>query len=182
VKLCIWRSAKNTDLFENRVPRTFVPKRGEETGGWKELLNEEIHVFYSSLNTIKVIKSRTVRWVGHVVHTWRWEIRKKFWLERLKVRDHSEDLDVDINSFVRTSCCCRGWWVRLCLWTAATSGPIVQPQIIYEYGEPRQDDIDRGTEELGEKSVLCHFVYHKPHTNKPGFVPHLLYLHVNIPT
>jgi hypothetical protein len=33
--------------------------------------------------------------------------------------------------------------VRLCLWTASASGPIVRPQVIYEHGEPRWNDIDR---------------------------------------
>jgi hypothetical protein len=40
----------------------------EVTGGWRKLHNEEIHNFYSSLNIIRVIKSRRMRWARHVAH------------------------------------------------------------------------------------------------------------------
>jgi hypothetical protein len=56
-------------VFENRVlRRIFGPKRDEVTGERKKLHNEELHTFYSSLNIIKQIKSRRMRWVGHVAH------------------------------------------------------------------------------------------------------------------
>jgi hypothetical protein len=42
------------------------PKRDEETGGWRNLHNEELHNFYSSPSIIKLVKSRTMRWVRHV--------------------------------------------------------------------------------------------------------------------
>jgi hypothetical protein len=53
--------------------------------------------------------------------------------------------------------------VRLCLWTAATNGPIVHPPgNTYEYGEPRWNDIDRGKPKNSEKNLSqCHFVHHK---------------------
>jgi hypothetical protein len=54
-------------MFENRVSRRiFGPKRDEVTGGWRKLHNEELHNFYSSPSIIRMIKSRRVRWVGHV--------------------------------------------------------------------------------------------------------------------
>jgi hypothetical protein len=54
-------------VFENRVPRRiFGPKRDEVTGGWRKLHNEELHILYSSPNIIRQIKSRRMRWVGHV--------------------------------------------------------------------------------------------------------------------
>jgi hypothetical protein len=54
-------------MFENRVlRRIFRPKR-EEMGGWKILHNEEPHNLYASPNVITVIKSRSMRWSGHVV-------------------------------------------------------------------------------------------------------------------
>jgi hypothetical protein len=53
-------------VFENRVLRKiFGPKR-EEDGSWRKLHNDELHDLYSSLNIVRVIKSRRMRWVGHV--------------------------------------------------------------------------------------------------------------------
>jgi hypothetical protein len=48
------------------VRRIFGPKRDEETGGWRKLHNEELHNLYSSPNIIRIIKSRRMRWAGHV--------------------------------------------------------------------------------------------------------------------
>jgi hypothetical protein len=53
-------------VFENRVlRRIFGPKR-EEDGSWRKLDNDELHSLYSSPNVVRVIKSRRMRWVGHV--------------------------------------------------------------------------------------------------------------------
>jgi hypothetical protein len=53
-------------VFENRVlRRIFGPKR-EEDGSWRKLHNDEIHNLCSSPNIVRVIKSRRMRWVGHV--------------------------------------------------------------------------------------------------------------------
>jgi hypothetical protein len=46
--------------------RIFGPKRDGETGGWRKLYNEEFHNLYSSPSIIKIIKSRRMRWAGHV--------------------------------------------------------------------------------------------------------------------
>jgi hypothetical protein len=43
----------------------FGPKR-EEDGSWRKLHNDELHSLYSSPNTLSVIKSRRMRWTGHV--------------------------------------------------------------------------------------------------------------------
>jgi hypothetical protein len=52
-------------VFENRVlRRIFGPKRDEVTGKWRKLHNEELHNLYSFLNM--QIKSKRMRWVGHV--------------------------------------------------------------------------------------------------------------------
>jgi hypothetical protein len=54
-------------VFENRVLRgIFGPKRDEVTGEWRRLHNEELYDLYSSPNIIWVIKSRRMRWAGHV--------------------------------------------------------------------------------------------------------------------
>jgi hypothetical protein len=54
-------------VFENRVVRRiFGPKRDEITGEWRKLHNEELHILYSSPNIIRQIKSRRMRWAGHV--------------------------------------------------------------------------------------------------------------------
>jgi acyl-coenzyme A synthetase/AMP-(fatty) acid ligase len=44
----------------------FGPKRDEVTGYWRKLHNEELHNLYSSPSVIRMIKSRRMRWVGHV--------------------------------------------------------------------------------------------------------------------
>jgi len=57
-------------FFENRVfRRIFELKRDEVTGNWRKLHNEELNDLYCSPNTIRVIKSIKMRWVGHVAHT-----------------------------------------------------------------------------------------------------------------
>jgi hypothetical protein len=54
-------------VFENRVLRIiFGPKRDEVMGGWRKLHNEELHNLYSSQSIIRIIKSRRMRWAGHV--------------------------------------------------------------------------------------------------------------------
>jgi hypothetical protein len=55
-------------VFVNGVlRRIFGPKRDEVTGEWRKLHNEELNVLYASPNIVQVIKSRKIRWVGHVV-------------------------------------------------------------------------------------------------------------------
>jgi hypothetical protein len=44
----------------------FVSKRDEVIGGWRKLHNEELHDLYSTPSIIRMIKSRRMRWVGHV--------------------------------------------------------------------------------------------------------------------
>jgi hypothetical protein len=54
-------------VYENRVlRRIFGPKRGEVTGDWRKLHNDELHDLYSSPSIIRMIKSRRMRWTGHV--------------------------------------------------------------------------------------------------------------------
>jgi hypothetical protein len=54
-------------VFESWVLRRICgPKRDEVTGGWRKLHNEELHDLYSSPSIIRIIKSRRMRWEGHV--------------------------------------------------------------------------------------------------------------------
>jgi hypothetical protein len=54
-------------VFENRVlRRIFGVKRDDVTGEWRKLHNEELHDLYPSPSIIKIMKSRTMRWAGHV--------------------------------------------------------------------------------------------------------------------
>jgi len=54
-------------VFENRVlRRIFRPKRDEVIGKWRKLHNEELSDLYSLPNIVRVVKSRRMRWAGHV--------------------------------------------------------------------------------------------------------------------
>jgi hypothetical protein len=56
-------------VLANRVlRRIFRFEKKEVVGGWRRLHNEELHNLYTSLNIIRVVKLRRMRWVGHVAH------------------------------------------------------------------------------------------------------------------
>ena len=55
-------------MFENRVLRRVSgSKRDEVTGEWRKLHNEELRDLYSLPKIVLVVKSRSMRWAGHVV-------------------------------------------------------------------------------------------------------------------
>jgi hypothetical protein len=53
-------------VFENRVLRRIFGPKSEEDGSWRKLHNDELHSLYSSPNIVMAIKSRRMRWAGHV--------------------------------------------------------------------------------------------------------------------
>jgi hypothetical protein len=80
------KEERRLSVFENRVlRRIFRPKR-EEDRSWRESHNDELHGLYSSPNTVRVIKSRKMRWAGHVAPMGEGR--------GLNVRDHWEGLGI----------------------------------------------------------------------------------------
>jgi len=61
------REESKLRVFENMVlRRIFGPRRDEVTGDWRRFHNEELNDLYCSPNIVRVIKSRRMRWAGHV--------------------------------------------------------------------------------------------------------------------
>ena len=61
------RDERKLRVFENMVlRRIFGPRRDDVTGEWRRLHNEELNNLYSSPNIVRMIKSRKIRWAGHV--------------------------------------------------------------------------------------------------------------------
>ena len=63
------REKRRLRVIENRVlRRVFGPKKDEVTGEWRKLHNKELSDLYSLPNIVQVVKSRRMRWSGHVAH------------------------------------------------------------------------------------------------------------------
>jgi hypothetical protein len=61
------REERRLKVYENRVlRRVFGPNRDEVTGEWRKLHNGELNNLYSLPNIVRVVKSRRMRWTGHV--------------------------------------------------------------------------------------------------------------------
>jgi hypothetical protein len=73
--------------------KIFGPKK-EEDGSWRKLHNDELHDLYSTPNIVRVIKSRRMRWAGHVARMGEWRGAYRVLVGRPKARDHWEDLGV----------------------------------------------------------------------------------------
>jgi hypothetical protein len=92
----VLREEHRLRVFENRVlRRIFGPKRNEVTADWRKLHNE-LHNLYSSPNKIRMMKSRRMRWAGHVARLGRRGIHIRHWWEIQKEGDHWEDRDVSV--------------------------------------------------------------------------------------
>ena len=83
-------------VTENRVSRRmFGLKRDEVKRKWRKLHYEDLNDLYSSRNIVRVIKSRRMRWAGHVARVGRGEMYTGFWWGDLRKGGHLEDLHVD---------------------------------------------------------------------------------------
>ena len=72
-------------VFVSRVLRKlFGPKWEEVTGEWTRLNIEALNGLVCSPNIVRVIKSRIMRWAGHVVRTGESRVLYRFWWENLR--------------------------------------------------------------------------------------------------
>jgi len=83
-------------VFENIVlRRIYGPRRDEVTEEWRRLYNEELNDLYSSPNIVRVIKSRRMRWAGHVARMGEERgVYRVLWGNR-REGDHWEDVGLD---------------------------------------------------------------------------------------
>jgi hypothetical protein len=89
-------------MFENRVlGRVFGPKREEVTGEYRKFHDEELHYLYTSLTIVRVIKSRRMRWAGHVARMGKGEACRGFLWGKLKERGHWGESNVDERIILR---------------------------------------------------------------------------------
>jgi hypothetical protein len=90
------REERRLRVFENRVlRRVFGPKRDEVTGEWRKLHNEELSDRYSLPNIVRVVKSRRMRWAGHVACMGQGRGVYRVLVGKPEERDHWEGPDVD---------------------------------------------------------------------------------------
>jgi hypothetical protein len=83
-------------VFDNRVlRRIFGPKKYEVIGGWRKLHNEELYKLYSSPSVIRIIKSRRMRWEGHVARTREKRNTYRILVEKPEGKRPLEGLDID---------------------------------------------------------------------------------------
>ena len=101
-------------VFENMVlRRIFGPRRDEVTGEWRRMHNEELNDLYSSPNIVRVIKSRRMRWAGHVARMGEERGCIGSWWGNRREGEYWGDLGVDGETILERIC--RRWDVGI--WT-----------------------------------------------------------------
>jgi len=88
-------------VLGNMVLRIFGPKRDGVTGEWRKLHNEMLNDLYCSLDIVRVIKLRRMKWARHVAHMGAVEVYTGFWWGNLRERDHLEDPGIDGSIILR---------------------------------------------------------------------------------
>ena len=90
------REERKLKVFENMVlRRIFGPRRDEVTGAWRRLHNKELNDLYSPPNIVRVIKSRRMRWAGHVARMGEERGVYRVLVGKRRERDHWGDLSID---------------------------------------------------------------------------------------
>jgi len=90
------REERKLTVFENMVlRRIFGPRRDEVTGDWRRMHNEELNDLCFSPNIVRVIKSRRMRWAGHLARIGEERGCIGSWWGNRRERDHWGDLGID---------------------------------------------------------------------------------------
>jgi hypothetical protein len=96
------REDRGLRVFENRVLRgVFGPKRDDVTGEWRKLHNEELNDLYSLSSIVRVVKSRRMRWAGHVARMGEGRGVHRVLVGKPEGRDHLGDPGIDRRIILR---------------------------------------------------------------------------------
>jgi hypothetical protein len=94
------KKERRLKVFEKRVlRRIFGPKRDEVTGEWRQVHIEGLHGFCSSPNIIRAIRSRRMRWAGHVARMGRGEMHTGFSWEIWRGRIEKNRVEIGFEPF-----------------------------------------------------------------------------------
>jgi hypothetical protein len=101
--LLTWREECRLRVFESRVLRIFGPKRDEITRECRKLHKEEFNDLYSSPNIVRVIKSRRMRWAGHVACMGERRGIYRFFVGKPEGKNHLEEPGIDGRIILRSN-------------------------------------------------------------------------------